>query len=91
MTYEALPSDTFNKDVGEIRDKILKERLLKVIERIKENPKSGKPLHGKFNRFGIYIGKYRLVYDVLDAEKRIILIRFRHRDKIYKNIYCLII
>jgi len=76
-------SKEFEQDVKKIRDKALKERLIKQVETILKNPETGKPL--RYNLKGersVYVPPYRLVYTLLDD--KIYLLRFRHREDVYE-------
>ena len=76
-------SKEFEQDVKKIRDKALKERLIKQVEKILKNPETGKPL--RYNLKGersVYVPPYRLVYALLDH--KIYLMRFRHREDVYE-------
>ena len=56
---------SFQKEFQKIKDKILKERIMKQIFKIKENPEIGKPM--KYTRRGtreLYIPPFRLSYSV---------------------------
>ncbi|KYC52856.1 MAG: Plasmid stabilization system protein [Candidatus Methanofastidiosum methylothiophilum] len=75
-------SKEFEEDVKKIRDKALKERLVKQVEKILTNPEVGKPL--RYNLKGersVYVSPYRLVYALIDD--KIFLLRFRHREDVY--------
>ena len=76
-----LPTDKFKDDVKKIRDKGLKERLQKQIEKLAANPDFGKPLrYGLKGEWSIYVKPYRLIYKVEDD--RLILLRFDHRKAV---------
>lgn len=78
-------SPNFEKDIKHIKDKAIKERIAKVILKIKENPELGKPLRYKLKgERTVRISHSRLIYDF--ADKTIFLLRFEHRDKVYRKI-----
>lgn len=53
----------FKKNFKKIKDKILKERIIKQISKIKENPEIGKPMmHTRKGTREIYIPPFRLSY-----------------------------
>lgn len=55
----------FKKDFKKIKDKSLKEKVIKQISKIKNNPKIGKPM--KYSRKGtreLYISPLRLSYKI---------------------------
>jgi addiction module RelE/StbE family toxin len=77
-----ITTEKFEKDVKKIKDKSLKEKLKKQIQKITGNPNFGKPL--RYNLKGertIYVKPYRLIYKA-EGDK-LILLRFEHREKAY--------
>ena len=53
----------FKKDFKKIKDKSVKEKIIKQVSKIKDNPEIGKPM--RFNRKGtreLYISPWRLSY-----------------------------
>jgi len=66
------------------KDKSLRERILKSIEKLKENPYAGKPL--SYNLAGLRslrVGKYRVIYKIDEKNKIIWLVTVGHREKVY--------
>ena len=79
-----VPTDKFEDDVKRIKDKGLKERLQKQINKISENPNFGKPLRYDFKgEKTIYVKPYRLIFKI-EGDK-LILLRFEHRKEVYKR------
>jgi len=77
-----VPTDKFEHDVKKIRDKNLKEKLQKQIEKVAENPNLGKPLrYALKGEWSIHVKPYRLIYKV-EGDK-LILLRFEHRKEVY--------
>lgn len=72
----------FEKDIKKL-DEPDKERLKKLILRIKENPARFKPLRGYQGLFRIRFGGLRLVYALRD--ETIWLIIVDKRKKVYKE------
>lgn len=78
-----VPTDKFEDDVKRVRDKGLKEKLQKQIDKIAENPNFGKPLRYDLRgEWSIYVKPYRLIYKV-EGDK-LILLRFEDRKEVYK-------
>lgn len=79
-----VPTENFERDVKKTRDKALKEKLQKQIEKLAENPSLGKPLrYGLKGEWSIRVKPYRLIYAV-EGEK-LILLRFEHRKEAYET------
>ncbi len=77
-----VPTDSFKNDIRKIRDKGLKGRLQKQIEKVTENPSFGKPLrYGLTGEWSVRVKPYRLIYKV-EGDK-LILLRFEHRKEVY--------
>jgi mRNA-degrading endonuclease RelE of RelBE toxin-antitoxin system len=77
-----IPTDKFEDDVKGIKDKGLKNKLQKQIEKIARNPDFGKPLrHGLRGELTIYVKPYRLIFKV--EGDTLLLLRFEHRGHVY--------
>jgi len=86
MRFKIKASKEFEKRYREItkKDKPLKERLDKAIDKLKEHPHAGKPLkHDLAGLRSLRVGKYRVIYLINEKNKIIWLITLDHRDKIY--------
>lgn len=76
-------TEGFEKQIKKIRDNSTKNKIQKQIEKVIENPSVGKPLrHDLKGERTLYIKPYRLIYTLKQDE--IILLRFLHRDEVYK-------
>jgi mRNA-degrading endonuclease RelE of RelBE toxin-antitoxin system len=72
----------FKKTVGKMKDGLLKQRLKNQIEKIVENPETGKPM--RFSRKEtreVYISPFRLSYLYLREENKLIFLELYHKDK----------
>lgn len=73
---------SFQKAFSKIKDKTLKERIIKQFIKIREDPEIGKPM--KYSRKGtreVYVAPYRLSYVYLKEENKIFFIDIYHKDK----------
>jgi mRNA-degrading endonuclease RelE of RelBE toxin-antitoxin system len=60
---EVIFDPSFEKDFRKIKDKVLKEKVIKQISKIRDNPELGKPM--RYDRKGtreLYISPLRLSY-----------------------------
>jgi addiction module RelE/StbE family toxin len=60
---EVIFDPVFKKDFKKIRNKDIKDKVIKQVSKIKDNPEIGKPM--KYSRKGtreLYISPYRLSY-----------------------------
>ena len=72
----------FERTFSKIKDQLTKEKILKQIIKIKENPEIGKPM--RYTRKGIrelYIKPYRLSYMYLKEENKILITDLYHKDE----------
>ena len=74
--------DKFQNTFTKIKDTVLKEKIIKQIGKIKENPEIGKPM--RYDRKGtreIYIPPFRLSYCYIKHEKRVIILNLYHKKE----------
>jgi mRNA-degrading endonuclease RelE of RelBE toxin-antitoxin system len=69
----------FKKDFKKIKNKAIKEKIIKQVSKIKDNPKTGKPMrYGRKGTRELYIAPYRLSYKY---ERDIVyILALYHRD-----------
>ncbi len=80
------PSKEFKKRFKDLtkKDGPLKERILKSLEKLKENPYAGKPLsYDLAGLRSLRVGKYRIIYKVDENNKIIWLVSIGHRKEVY--------
>jgi len=79
-----IPTDKFERDVRGIKDKGVKDKLQKQIDKVADDPEVGKPLRYNLKgEWSIYVRPYRLIYKV-EGDK-LILLRFEHRKEVYES------
>jgi mRNA-degrading endonuclease RelE of RelBE toxin-antitoxin system len=72
----------FEKTVTKIKDNSIKEKVKKQIEKIINNPETGKPMrYARINTREVYIPPYRLSYQFIKNEGKIIILSLYHKDK----------
>ena len=72
----------FKKTISKIKDSSIKERIEKLIIKIRNNPQIGKPM--KHNRKGtreVYLPPFRLSYAYSIQSGTIIILDFYHKDE----------
>ena len=70
------------------KDKPLAERLAKAILKLEENPYLGKPLsHDLSGLWSLRVGKYRVIYEIKENEKKVILRAVSHKKRAIKRQY----
>jgi len=80
---EVYVTKKFEQNIKSVKDKSILKKLKTQIEKIRDEPETGKPLrHMLKGERTIYVKPYRLIYSVDDDT--LILLRFMHRKKVYK-------
>ncbi len=76
--YKSSFKHFFNK----IKNKLLKEKIIKQIEKIILNPEVGKPMRNiRKGTRELYIPPFRLSYAYLPIENKIIILNLYHKKK----------
>ena len=71
----------FKKLFSKIKNKSLKEKIVKQFSKIKENPETGKPM--QFDRRGtreVYITPFRLSYLYIKKENKVVFLDLYHKN-----------
>ena len=74
--------EQFQRVFLKIKDNKLKEKVIKQIQKLRENPEVGKPM--KYSRKGtreLYISPFRLSYTYIKNEDKIVLLDLYHKDE----------
>jgi len=75
-------NEKFQHIFSKIKNRLLKEKIIKQIEKLKINPEIGKPMmHERKGTRELYSKPFRLSYSYIKHEKRIILLDLYHKDK----------
>jgi len=72
----------FRKSFLKIKDSLLKKKIIKRVEKLKENPALGKPM--RYERKGtreLYVPPFRLAYAYVEEEDTIIILGIYHKNK----------
>ncbi len=73
---------SFEKIFSKIKDKSIKEKLVKQFCRIRDNPEIGKPMmHDRKGTREIYVHPFRLSYVYIKEESKIIFLDLYHKDE----------
>ncbi len=72
----------FLKLIGKIKDESNKTKIKKQIEKILENPDTGKPMmYGRKGTREVYVAPYRLAYSYNPSENKITFLDIYHKDE----------
>ena len=81
MVKSSFHSD-FQKVFSKIKDKAMKERIIKQFEKIRENPETGKPMrHGRIGTREVYVPPFRLSYVYIKDDDKIVFLDMYHKDE----------
>ena len=85
MEYRLLFDDKVAKDLKQI-DKPWQKKILEAIKtKLVNDPYIGKKLVGDLSSYYRYrIGDYRVIYEILEDEIILIVIKIKHRKDVYK-------
>ena len=85
MVYKILIDDKVIKDLKKIPLKSQKKILETIKTKLVKNPFSGKKLLGDLSKYYKYrVGDYRIIYEILQQEITIVIIKIKHRKDVYK-------
>ena len=84
MTYSLRIKGSAAKALKRI-DKPERIRLIEAIDRLKTEPSAGAALKGEFSGLRrLRVGSYRIVYEVIENELVILVVRVGHRKDVYR-------
>jgi mRNA interferase RelE/StbE len=77
------------RSAAKVLEKIPKQdrlRLIEAINRLREEPNAGGVLKGEFAGLRrLRIGDYRLIYEVIDDQLVVLVVRIGHRKNVYRS------
>jgi len=80
---EVVWTKKFERELRKLRDKTVKDRVKERIQKILDDPETGKPLRFALKgERSVYVQPYRLIYAVEGAT--LYLLRFEHRKVVYR-------
>lgn len=85
MTYSLQIRRSAAKALAKIKknDRI---RLVEAIDRLREEPNAGGVLKGEFAGLRrLRVGSYRIIYEVIDEQLVVLVIRVGHRRDVYRS------
>ena len=84
MAYTLEVTDEFMRGLEKL-DKTLKERVKKIAEKLKETPQLSQSLRGNWTYHRERFEGHRLIYTVIEHEKKVVLVDVGKRDMIYRK------
>lgn len=84
MNYSLQIKESAFKELQRI-DKPQRLRIIAAIEALPENPLAGKSLKGDLSGLRrIRVGDFRVVYEVIEQQILILIVRVAHRKSVYR-------
>ena len=84
MNYSLQIKESAFKELQRI-DKPQRLRIIEAIETLPAQPLAGKPLKGDLSGLRrLRVGDYRVVYEVIDQQVLILIVRIAHRKAVYR-------
>lgn len=82
MAYELVYTKSASRDIKKL-DRVVKKRLAKSLERLRDNPRrvSKKLTLKNLGDYRYRVGSYRVIFDI--DGKKIVILRVGHRKDIY--------
>ena len=84
MTYAIEFTKSAQKEVKKL-DPVTRKRVLAAINRLAHNPRVGKTRQMVGSKsWRMRVGAYRVVYDINDGKLTVLILKAKHRSKVYE-------
>ncbi len=86
MDYSINIKKSVEKDLRKLPKAVI-NRVVEAIERLEENPypRQSKKLKSTERTYRLRVGNYRIIYQVDEERKEVIVYHVRHRENVYEN------
>lgn len=82
MVITVIYEPEFRKQFEKVKDNTFKEKVIKQLLKIKEDPEVGKPMrYGRKGTREVYVSHYRLSYMYIKEEEKLLLLDIYHKDQ----------
>ena len=87
MTYSVVTSRSADRDIRRLDGRIRRQVFAKILA-LKDNPRPQdvKLLWGHARSYRVHSGDYRILYDINEATKAVLVFRVGHRREVYRNL-----
>ena len=82
--YEVLIVASAEKELAGMQ-KVLRQRIIEKLEEIGKDPRGTDSKKLNDATYRVRVGDYRIVYDVSDKERKVVVTRIRHRREVYRR------
>ncbi len=85
--YEVVLERSAERDLKKLSEKIFR-LMIEEIKPLTENPHPTgcRKIEGSKNDWRIRVGNYRILYEIDENEKRVKIMRVRHRKDVYRRL-----
>ena len=85
--YEVIVLRPAEKDIRRLAPKIRRQILEKLVGlETNPRPQDVRRLHGVERGYRVDSGEYRILYEIDDAERRVVVRVVKHRKDVYRNV-----
>jgi len=86
VAYQLRPKRSVVKEMARLHPTV-RERIMAVLKTLPDDPhpENSKQLQGH-TIFAIRVGDYRILYEVNEDERLIVILRVRHRREVYRDL-----
>lgn len=87
MTYSVITSRSADRDIRRLDARIRRQVFAKLLV-LKDNPRPQdvKLLRGRDRSYRVRSGEYRILYEIDEVSKVVLIFRVRHRREVYRNL-----
>ncbi len=82
--YEVLIVASADKELAGMQ-KVLRQRMIEKFDEIGKDPRGSDSKKLDDDTYRVRVGDYRIVYNVNDKERRVVITRIRHRREVYRR------
>ena len=85
MNFNVKLTSTAQKELRRLPSKI-RQQVANALDAIEKDPRTGSPLHWQLKGYWSYhTGNYRIVYEIDDDNKIVIVEHIKHRKDVYRD------
>lgn len=86
MRFDVQLTNTAQKELKRLPPKI-KRQVANALDALENTPRAGSPLHHQLKGYWSYhTGNYRIVYEIDDTKKLVLVSHIKHRKNVYREI-----
>jgi len=85
--YRIILKRSAAREIESIDQKKTRQQIVRRIERLASEPRPPgcEKLSGKFSRYRIRQGQYRILYEIVDEELYVYVVKVGHRREVYRH------